>query len=70
MSKTSKIIMSIHPEFVDKIIKGEKKFEYRKTQPRGWIDNLVIYSTYPVKQVVAEVEFIGYATIISTNIYK
>ena len=60
MSKTSKIIMSIHPEYVNKIFSGEKKFEYRKIQPKGWIDTIVIYSTYPVSKIVGEVEFIGY----------
>ena len=60
MSKTSKIIMSIHPEYVNKIFSGEKKFEYRKIQPKGWIDTIIIYSTYPVSKIVGEVEFIGY----------
>ena len=59
MPKT-KILLSIHPEFVDKIIKGEKTVEYRKVLPKGRIETVVIYATYPVKKVVAEAEFIGY----------
>lgn len=56
----NKILMSIHLEFVERICKGIKKWEYRKVLPKGQFDTIVIYSTYPVKQVIGEVEFRGY----------
>ena len=59
MSKT-KILLSIHPEFVDKIVKEEKTVEYRKVLPKGRIEKIVIYATYPIQKVVAEAEFKGY----------
>lgn len=51
----SKILISINPEYVEKILLGQKKYEYRKVKPsRNDIDKLIIYSTAPVKKVVAE----------------
>ena len=40
-----KILLSIHPEYVKKIISGEKKWEFRKVLPKGRFDTIVIYST-------------------------
>lgn len=54
-----KIMMSIHPEFVDKILSGEKKYEFRKTIPRRDVDKIIIYSTSPIKKILAEVEVLG-----------
>ena len=51
----SKILMSIKPVFVEKILSGEKRYEYRKTLPKKDISKIIIYSTSPVKKVVGEV---------------
>ena len=51
-----KILMSINPEHVDNILAGTKRFEFRKTKCKESINAIVIYSTAPVMQVVAEVE--------------
>ncbi len=51
-----KILMSINPEYVDEILSGRKKYEYRKIKAkRNNIDKMIIYSTYPIMKVVAEV---------------
>jgi len=53
----SKILMSIKPVYVEKILNGQKCYEYRKTLPKKEnIDKIMIYSTSPVKKVVGEVE--------------
>lgn len=52
----TKVLMSIKPEYVEKILNGTKKYEYRKTKTKLDIDKIIIYSTNPVKKVVAEVE--------------
>lgn len=44
----SKILLSIKPEFADKIMSGKKKFEYRTHVPSRPINSIVIYSTFPV----------------------
>lgn len=55
-----KILMPINPEYVDEILAGRKKYEYRKIKAkRTNIDKMIIYSTYPVMKVVAEVEIKG-----------
>lgn len=55
------IIISIKPEFVNKIITGEKSIELRKVKPNvSESDIVLIYSTMPVKAIIAycEVDFI------------
>ena len=39
------IILSIKPQFVDKILKWEKKFELRKSIPNKNFDNVIIYKS-------------------------
>ena len=54
----SKILLSIKPKFADKIISGEKKFEYRTHIPARPINSIVIYSTSPIGRIIGEVEVI------------
>lgn len=54
-----KIIVSINPEYVEKILSGEKKFEYRTRVAKQQVDTLIIYATKPIMKVVAEVEILG-----------
>ena len=49
-----KILLSIHTKFVDKILTGEKRFEFRKTLPTKDIESVIIYATKPLGKVVAE----------------
>lgn len=53
------ILLPIRPVYVQKIISGEKKYEYRRRICRRKIDIIYIYATHPVKKVVAEVEVLG-----------
>lgn len=46
------IMLSIKPEFIDKIMTGEKRFEYRRMLPTNPVENVIMYSTYPVSKVV------------------
>ena len=49
------IILSIHPKHIEKILSGEKWYEYRKRIPQD-IDYLIVYATAPIKKVVAIIE--------------
>jgi len=49
-----KLLLSINPEHVENILNGKKKFEFRKVRCRAEVESIVIYSTSPVMQVVAE----------------
>ena len=53
-----KILISINPEHVENIIKGIKKYEYRKIAAKQDISSIIIYETTPIKRVVAEAEII------------
>jgi type I restriction enzyme S subunit len=41
------LIISIKPEFVSKIISGEKKYEFRRLIYRKEVDKIYIYQTLP-----------------------
>lgn len=53
------ILLSIKPEFAEKILIGEKRYEFRRKLCRKDIDKIYIYETSPVKKVVGEVSVIG-----------
>lgn len=54
-----KIVISINPIYVKSILNGTKRVEYRTRVSKEDINSLIIYETYPVKKVVAEVEVLG-----------
>ena len=58
MITMKKILISINPEYVEKILSGEKKFEYRTRVAKQDINSIIIYSTYPTKRIVAEAEIV------------
>ena len=51
-----KILLSINPQHVQSIFDGTKEYEFRKIQCKEKVDGIIIYATYPVMKVVAEVE--------------
>jgi predicted transcriptional regulator len=56
----TKILMPINPKYVNLILSGAKRVEYRKIKPkRNNIDKMIIYSTSPVSKVVGEVEVLN-----------
>lgn len=54
--EVSAILISIKPEFVFRIMGGEKKYEFRKRACKKNVDKIVIYSTSPVAKVVGEAD--------------
>ncbi len=50
------ILLSIHPEFVNKIISGQKRYEFRKVKAKREPDKIIIYSTSPICKVIGEAE--------------
>ena len=49
-------LLSIKPEFVEKIFSGEKRFEFRKSAFREDVSRVVVYATSPVCRIVGEFE--------------
>ena len=54
-NKNKTIILSIHPKHIEKILSGEKRYEYRKRIPLD-INYLIVYATAPTKKIVALIE--------------
>lgn len=52
-----KILLSIKPEFAEKIFNGEKIFEYRSRIFKSKnVKKIILYASSPVKKVVGEIE--------------
>ena len=45
-------LISIHPEYAEKIFAGEKKFEFRRRWTSRSVETLFIYATAPVQRIV------------------
>ena len=49
------VLLSIKPRYVEKIISGEKKYEFRRTIFRdGQSNSIFVYSSSPVRRIVGE----------------
>lgn len=63
-----KVLLSIKPEYAEKILHGEKKYEFRRTIFKNTtIKKVIIYASSPAKKVIGEFE-IEY--ILSLDIYE
>lgn len=54
------ILMSIRPEYADKIFLGIKRFEFRKRIPKQPFKRVYVYSSSPVKKIIGyfDVDFV------------
>ena len=53
MQESKTVIISLHPKHANKILSGEKKLEFRRVWANKPVNAVVIYSTVPVKKIVA-----------------
>ncbi len=50
-----KVLLSIKPEYANKIFSGEKRFEFRKKAFKNIeVKTVVVYSTMPVGKIIGE----------------
>lgn len=50
-----KVLLSIKPEYAEKILHGEKKYEFRRTIFKSLsVTKIVIYASSPVRKVIGE----------------
>ncbi len=49
-----KVLLSIKPEYANKLFSGEKKYEYRKAIFREEVDTIVVYATKPEGLILGE----------------
>lgn len=54
------VLISIKPKYVQQILSGNKKFEYRKRIFKKEIDKVYIYSTSPEQKIVGYFQYSGY----------
>ena len=52
------ILLSINPDYVEKIFAGSKKYEFRKRLANRTVDKILMYSTAPIMKVVGEVQVV------------
>jgi predicted transcriptional regulator len=49
-----KVLLSIKPQYANKILNWEKLFELRKSIPKDRFDTVVVYSSSPEKRIIWE----------------
>ena len=64
------VLMSIKPKYVEKILSGEKKYEYRKTLLKKDVESILVYSTSPVKKVVCEIKLLEHLSMYTVKLIK
>ena len=47
-----KILLSIKPEYTERIFSGEKKYEFRKQKPKLVFERAYVYKSHPSKNIV------------------
>lgn len=64
------ILMSIKPEYVERIFAGSKKYEFRKRLASKPVERILIYSTAPTMQVVGEIQITGTISASPTALWE
>lgn len=64
------LLLSIKREYVEKILQGEKKFEYRKRLAKEDVSYIYVYSTAPSMKVVASVHIEGHLSDSPTALWE
>lgn len=54
----NKVLLSIKPEYVNKIFLEEKLYEYRRLIFKKKVETVVIYATSPIKKIVGEFKIV------------
>ena len=64
------LLISIKPEYVEKIVSSEKKYEFRRSIFRKNVEKIYIYSTSPEKKIVGYFEFKEYIEDTPDNLWN
>lgn len=62
-------LISIHPEFAERILNGEKQVELRRSRLHGAISHLVIYATAPIGAVLGWVRVTSIESASPTKVW-
>lgn len=66
----SVIFYPIRPKYAQKIISGEKKFEYRRVKPKRNVTHIVIYSSSPEQLIIGLASVSEIITGSSNDVWK
>jgi predicted transcriptional regulator len=47
-----KVLLSIKPEYSQKIFSGEKKYEFRRRRPKSTVEVVIVYESSPIRNIV------------------
>lgn len=64
------ILLSIKPEYVERIFNGSKKYEFRKHLAQKNISKIIVYSTYPEMKIVGEVQVLNTLSMAKTPLWE
>ena len=64
------ILLSVKPEYAERILDGSKRHEYRKRISRAPVNKIIIYATVPVMKVVGEVQVVGVLSGSPTSLWE
>lgn len=66
-----KVLLSIKPEFAEKILRGQKHYEFRKVLPKApGLKTIVIYATMPLGKIVGEFDIAEILSDTPRNIWS
>lgn len=51
-----RVLLSIHPDHAEAILKGRKRYEFRKVRFKRKVKEVLLYATYPVCRVIGSFE--------------
>lgn len=66
----TKMILPIYPEYIDLIIKGKKKYEFRKFTCKKEVKTILLYATHPIKAIVGEAKILNIIKNTPENVWK
>ena len=65
-----KMILSISPEDIELIIKGKKKYDFRKFTCKKEVKTILLYATHPIKAIVGEAKILDIIKNTPENVWK
>lgn len=66
-----KLLLSIKPQYVEEILSGRKKVEYRRrVHQANDVEWVLVYATSPIKRIVGEFKIKGILSNTPTGLWK
>lgn len=63
-------ILSIKPQFIEEIVAGKKKFEYRKSVFKQPVEKVYVYASAPISKVIGEFQPVDVVTGAPGDVWK